>query len=346
MSKKERKRVTKEQVRENAKHGDRGPPYLKLPNGVEEWHPEKPGKYMIDVLPYLVKESKHPDNGIEEDTVWYKRTMRIHHGIGPESSSYVCPLSLGNKCPIHEDRAKIIKKGGDGKEYEKLVKDLDGQPFLLFNMKDPEDRHKVRVFCMSSGKIWSFKGGGLKKELEEGDEANLLFWDVRKKRGRTMEVRFSEETYMGAKYLQATRFSFEERKDMDEDEVLERTVELSEVINVLPYDKLKELYLQTSSEDDEKSSKKKHSHSKKDSSSGSSSSASSSGSKSSSSGSDSSESSSGSASSSDSSDSEEKTKKPAGKKPAKKGAKSSEASGSESSSGSSESSSVSDSSGD
>src|SRR3990167_726401 len=102
MATKKRKRMSPEQVRTNAKKGDKGPSWFNLPEGVEEWVPEEKGKYRIDVLTYEVTDAAHPDN-VPVGHVWYKRAFLAHHGVGSDNKSYVCPRSMGHKrCPMCE----------------------------------------------------------------------------------------------------------------------------------------------------------------------------------------------------------------------------------------------------
>ncbi len=254
-----RKRVSKDQVRDNAKKGDFGPRWLNLPDGVDQWEPEKKGKYRIDVLPYEISDKKHPDE-LEKGTIWYKRRFTVHRNVGPEKRSYVCPLSVGKPCPIHEERARLAKKKDTDQE---VLKDLDGKRIIMMNIKHPEDPKRVAVFVMSQGKFWS-ADAGLKKELDEGDEENLTFFDV--KGGKTIVARFSEEKYAGHTFLQVSRIDFEDRKDLDEERVLKKTVDLDTCLNVMPYDKLKDIMAadeaddaeeEDEDEDDEKPAKKK-----------------------------------------------------------------------------------------
>ena len=72
------------------------------------------------------------------------------------------------------------------------------------------------------------------------DDEKLAFYDV--KGGQTLKVRFSDATFSGQKYLEATRFDFSDRDDMDEDEVLAKTVCLEEALIVLPYEKIKDMF--------------------------------------------------------------------------------------------------------
>jgi len=263
MSKKERRRVSKEQVRENArKSGAGGKSWFTLPDGVRQWAPEKSGTYLIDILPYEVKSDAHPDR-IEAGMLWYKMPFQIHHGIGANSESIVCPATLNRPCPICKERQRMAK-GFDNPtpEQKEELRQLTAQRYMAFNVIDPDDKDKVAVFAMSTGKFWEYKGGGLKRELEEGDESILNFYDTTAD-GKTLKVRFSEEEFAGNAFLQASRFDFTDRDEMDEDETLAKTVCLDSMFNdtILPYDQLKALFLQVEAEkpadDDEPAPKAK-----------------------------------------------------------------------------------------
>jgi len=261
MGKRKRKRVSKEDVRKNAKRGGGGSNWFNLPDGVDDWKPEKAGRYLIDIVPYETTDDNHPDD-IEPGTIWYKRSFVIHHGVGPNNDSVVCPVSVGQKCPLHEERARLSKKNKDG-EHDEAIKELKGQTYVAMNILDPEDSDSIALFLMSQGKFWS-ADAGLKKELEDpGDEDCLTFYDT--EGGKTLKVRFSDETFAGHKFLRCSRIDFKDREDMDEDEILGKTVNLDKFLNVLPYEKLKKMFLQLDDdeEDDEKPKAKKRKKKKK-----------------------------------------------------------------------------------
>lgn len=248
MGKRKRKRVSKEDVRKNAKRGGGGSNWFNLPNGVEDWSPDKSGRYVIDIVPYETTDPNHPDD-LEPGTIWYKRAFVIHHGVGPNNDSVVCPVSIGKKCPLHEERARLSKKNKDG-EHDEAIKELKGQTYVAFNILNPDDNDAISVFLMSQGKFWS-ADAGLKTELEDaGNEKNLTFYDT--EGGKTLHVRFSDDSYAGHKFLRCSKINFKKRDDMDEDEILGKAVNLDEFLNVLPYDKLKNLFLQMDEEDGKK----------------------------------------------------------------------------------------------
>ncbi len=257
-NKRRRKRVSKDDVRKNAKKGGGGGSWFILPDGVEEWAPEKKGKYRIDVVPYEVTDSDHPDE-VEEGSIWYKRMFVVHHNIGPENKSIVCPRSVKKKCPVHEERDRISSDNDDG-DSDDIIKKLKGQTYCAMNILDPEDSDRIKVFCMSTGKFWSCDAG-LKTELLEADDENLSFYDT--EGGKTLKVRFSDDSFAGHAFIKATKVEFEDRDDMNEDKTLAKTVNLDEFLNVLPYEKLKTMFLQEEGDDDSEDKPKKNKKEKK-----------------------------------------------------------------------------------
>jgi len=230
-----RKRVSREMVKQNAadnKTGD-GFPWLRLPKGITEWHPEKSGKVRLDFLPYVVSEDGHPDR-IEKDTIWYKLPFSVHRSIGVLGESVVCPGSRGLPCPICEERARLAKNWD---ENEEACRSLSAQKWVAYNVLNPEDTDKVSVFMMSRGKFAEM----FEAELMEGSEDNVNFYDVTKD-GRTVEIRFSEDEYNGRKYLKATRIDFSERDVMDEDGVLEAVACLDKILHIESYKDLKKKF--------------------------------------------------------------------------------------------------------
>ena len=237
-----RKRVSKEGVRKNARESKSGGVnYFDAGDGIDMWAPEEAATILMDFLPYEITEEGHPD-GLEPGTLWYKLPFQVHHNVGAENTSVVCPVSKGKACPICQERKELEK---DYDENEAVIKGLRTQKFVAYIIKHPEDEDKLVIFVMSKGKF----ANALEKELEEGDEDILNFYDVNED-GRTLKVRFSKATFEGRKYLEATRIDFKGREEMDEDEIIGKTPELFKSLNVLPYEKIKKLHLQLSENED------------------------------------------------------------------------------------------------
>ena len=83
--------------------------WFRLREGVEIWEPKEKGRYLIDVVPYETTSKNHP-NGVAAGVVWYQHPFKIHHGIGADGKSVVCPTTIGKKCPICEEIARLSKE--------------------------------------------------------------------------------------------------------------------------------------------------------------------------------------------------------------------------------------------
>lgn len=239
-----RKRVTADQVRKTAKDGG-GQKWFNLPSGIEIWQPTKPGTYYLDILPYTVTDENHPD-GIEKDVLWYQREIYVHF---KEGTSYLCPKSK-NKDAFCYDCREFFKRLKAGTDKEDL-RSFSRQKFHVYNILNQEDKDAIALFCMKSGKFWDCNqgAGGLKKELEEAEADDLLFFSCNKGEGRTLKVRFSEKKFKGNKFLQATQILFKKRKSMDEDDILKRVVNLDKALKIYDKEKLKKLFEQADDED-------------------------------------------------------------------------------------------------
>ena len=254
-----RRRLSKEETKQKMSSQGAGGNWFNLPEGVEVWAPEKKGRYNLDIVPYEVSTENHPEEGIEKGVLWFRTQFRVHHAVGMSEQSVVCPRSIGKKCCICDEADRLRKLDED----EDVVRQLRGQRFTAMNILHPDDPDTIAVLVLSSGKFDNI----LKEELqEEENEEHLDFYQC-EDGGRTIRVRFSEKTFAGNKYLQATDIQFKERDDMDEDEILERVVDLDTILNVLPPEKIEALFLEggegeTDEDEDEEQEEKEKPKSK------------------------------------------------------------------------------------
>jgi len=244
-AKKKRRRVSREDAKKRMASGGSGGDWFTLPNGIERWLPDKKGTYLIDILPYEVSTDNHPEDGIESGVLWFRTNFRVHHGIGVKDQSVVCPRSIGKACAICDEVDRLRKEDRDANED--VINSLKGQVFSVMNIKHPDDEDAVAVFALSYGKFDKI----LKEELQEEENEDHLDFYQCDEGGRTLRVRFSEKTFAGNKYLQATQIQFKEREEMDEDEILEKVVDLDSILNVLPSEKIKTMFLEGEEPEDE-----------------------------------------------------------------------------------------------
>lgn len=245
-----RTRLSREEIiKKSTTQTSGGGNWFRLPEGVETWEPKEKGKFKIDIIPYETTSDNHP-NEVAKGVVWYQHPFKVHHGVGADGKSIVCPTTVGKKCPICEEISRLSKNYD---ENEETIKSLRAQRYVAFNILHPDDPDKVAIFALSVGKFYN----ALEKEIQESDEDDIAnFFDVTES-GKTLNVRFSEASYAGKKYLEATKIEFIDREPMDEDEIFSKVVNLDEMFVVMEYDKLNALFLQTEDEAEEEEEKSK-----------------------------------------------------------------------------------------
>ena len=217
-----RHRVSREDVINNARESGSNKRWFKLPAGIREWWPDKAGTFRLDFVPYEVKIDNHPDR-VTRKSIWYKYPFRVHNQIGPNNASVICPTTLGKPCPICEEVAKL-KKDWDGNKD--AIAGIRAKEMTAMIVIDPADAKKYAIFAYSNSKFAQV----LLDEIKEKPK-DALFYDVTSD-GRTVAVRFADESFQGRKFLQANRIDFETRDEMDEDKVLAATPCLDEIFQV------------------------------------------------------------------------------------------------------------------
>jgi len=231
----------RQRAEENKYSGGGG--YLRLPEGIK-FAKLKKGTNELDILPFEIKsamtipDTATKDMDLDAGDLWYQRSIFVHHGIGADQKSYLCPRTIKKACPICEERARLMK---DPNADEKLISDLKPQHKDLFNI-DGADGVELLEFSYANFRK------KIEEEVREGDEEWAGFADL--EGGFTVKVRMSEETFMKNKYLEASRVDFVERDDFPES-VLDEVADLNEILVVLPYEKLERVFLELDGEEEE-----------------------------------------------------------------------------------------------
>ena len=227
----------------------RGNITLTVPEGMEFFSPKK-GTMNLDIIPYKVSADNHPE--VAEGELWYQRTVFKHFGIGPEEKSFICPKTIGKRCPICEEHAKLRR---DPDADEDTVNALRPKERELFNVIDLDDEDK-------GVQLWEFSyhlfGRILEEELRDGDESNASFSDL--KGGKTLAVKFREKKIGKNKFVEAVNIEFEDREEDYDEDILEDAVDLDKALVVLEHDALQKEFLgmsEDSEEEEESETKEK-----------------------------------------------------------------------------------------
>lgn len=248
---KKRKSKFKGAVSRNSEKQNRGSQYghLKLPKGMSVFKEEPKTRVMFDIMPYMVTSDYHPDRDDEygiavKGELWYKRPYWLHRDVGSDNQSVVCPTSMGQKCPICEYRAQLLKEGA--KWDDDSVKGLKPSMRNLYvvipkeNKKFPEEPH-----------IWDVSQFLFQEKLNEEVQENEdyeTFPDLEE--GFTLRVRFSEGTFGSNKFAEASRIDFIERDKAYNESILNEVPSLDELLEVPSYQALEAMFFGNISRDE------------------------------------------------------------------------------------------------
>lgn len=210
---------------------------------VKSWEGPKGNEtYYLDILPYVVSIPNHPF--VKQGDLWYRNDVYVHWGIGPTKSWYVCPLTVNKRCPICEHREELRKEGAD----EKIIKDLYFKRKQIFNLDakciDEKSNLETLLWMHNLDNFGKLLAKILGRKSEEFRDFFLL------QNGYTLKVDFEEKKFAGAKnpYYNALTIEFLERDPYPES-ILKETVDLDKVLNILPYEELRSIFLNVEEED-------------------------------------------------------------------------------------------------
>jgi len=215
---------------------------LTLPESVQDpkrffFRPEKKGYQSIDILPYRVTSDTNPE--AKAGTLWYQRTIWVHYGIGPEERPVICPKTIGQPCPICEERRRMEKEPDSDEEACKALLPKERELFNIVDLADPDAG--VKIFEIS----YHLFGKKLAAECAENPDDRSGFCDLTG--GKTLKLRFSEKTLPGRTFLEVDRIDFEDRGDYGED-WLDAVHDLDAMIKAQSYTELQRLFLQVDGE--------------------------------------------------------------------------------------------------
>ena len=243
MAKKKGKKRFKGMVSRNAQKQQRGASYghLNLPKGLSIFKEEPGSRVNLDILPYEVTAANHPDRDDEYEiaipgSLWYKRPYWLHRNIGPDNQSIVCPSSIGQKCPICEYRAQLLKDGA--RWDDDAVKALKPSMRNLY-VVIPKGSKKYE----ETPHIWDISQflfqDKLNEEIQENEEYET-FPDLEE--GYTLRIRFSEESFGGNKFAETSRIDFKERGKPYDESILEEVPHLDDLLEISSYKAIEAMF--------------------------------------------------------------------------------------------------------
>lgn len=219
-----------------------GASYLKLQKKMNFFQP-KAEEYSIDILPFENTNPNHHLGYEEGELVPYVR-FKIHNSIGAEDRKYICPTSIGKRCPICDERNRMAKSSNSDPDLIKALTPKDRTIFQLIDLGEEKKgvqifEHSYHLFC--------------KKLLADIDKSENAATTRRRSTahagfaeldgGQTLFVSFIEKKMGSNKFYECDRIDAEDR-DAYDDEILGDTVNLDECLKILDYDQLEAIFLE------------------------------------------------------------------------------------------------------
>lgn len=227
--------------------GGGGTMFQNIPQDTQYYKPEE-GKATLRILPYVVTDPKHPDGDMAPaGEIWYKRPFKRFRGIGTEKKPYISPKSIGKPCPILE---YYTAAKADPSIPDKEANKAKPQDMVMYNIQvlDP----KTKKWSDPMFFFYSYHNFEkmLKKELHDPDNEEFLsFMDL--EGGFDIRVRWEKESFDGNDFLKAGSFTFIERDEDLDEEILDQVVNLDECLVVKPYKELQNIFLEIDDEEPE-----------------------------------------------------------------------------------------------
>jgi len=214
------------------------------PEGVKLLRLESEKARRIDVIPFKVgKGNPHA----EEGKVYFERTYWVHPRIGADENSYVClAKTCGEKCPVCEHRAKLTK---DPDSDEDEIKALAPKERQLWNVIDADNRAAgIQLFDIS----FHLFGKLLDKAVRDADEDEDFEFFADPEEGYTLKLSVSEKTMGKSRpFYEVSQITFKNRSEQYEQDIIDEAHCLDDLIKIVPYDKLRAIFLQISGDEDE-----------------------------------------------------------------------------------------------
>lgn len=212
--------------------------YFKFKKEVKYYNP-KAGTVNLDIVPYKVTVKNNPEYDAGELADY--REYFLHRNIGEEKQTVICPKkTIGKKCPICEERNKLM----DNYEDNKLaIKALRPQPRVLYNLINLDDNQDVQIMSIAAFNFSKLLFEEIYEDRDAEGYADMID-------GRTVKVRWKTDSYNGNEYSTASKIDFIKRDDYSED-ILDKTFDLDDALVILPYEKLRQIFLDEDIEEDE-----------------------------------------------------------------------------------------------
>lgn len=204
----------------------------------------KEDPHVIDIVPFMVGGDSFPmdDKGrrLEKGAWAYYLDIHIHQKIGPNESRYVCPAKNYDKpCPICEYVSQQLSDGAEWKDIPEVAKRRNVYNILCYDTEKEENKG-IQIFEVSHHymeknlqTIAKKPRGGGKIFYADPDEGMMIAFQVEDNEMKTISGhQFEPRMVDGKSYVIS-------------DEDIGNAYPLDEILEVLSYDELYEIFYGT-----------------------------------------------------------------------------------------------------
>jgi len=215
-------------------------------DGEVQFYQPSVGKNAINIIPFEIKSKNHPlvkQGQMEVGDLDYCLDVWTHRSVGPTESSVIClKKTFGKACPICEESEKLKKAGKDNE-----AKSLVAKRRVFYNIEDIRKKPgEIQVFEVSHHLF--------EKELidEARDDETSDFVDFYDpETGKTVKFKCTKEKMGGFEFNSFKSFSFEERDEPIDDDLLASAISFDQYMNILTYEQLQEILYGANEDEDE-----------------------------------------------------------------------------------------------
>jgi hypothetical protein len=215
------------------------------------------GKNAINIIPFEIKSKNHPlvkQGQMEIGELDYCLDIWTHRNVGPSESSVIClKKTYGKACPICEEAEKLKKA-----EKEKEAAALTSKRRVFYNVEDTRKKPgELQVFEVSHFLFEKELIDEARNE-DEGENSFIDFADP--ETGSIVCFRCSKTSQGGFEFNEFKSFTFAEREDPIDDDLLESAISFDKYLNILDYDEAQAILFGADEDDvgeDEKPARKK-----------------------------------------------------------------------------------------
>jgi hypothetical protein len=206
------------------------------------------GKNAINIIPFEIKSKNHPlvkQGAMEIGELDYCLDIWTHRNVGPSESSVIClKKTYGKACPICEEAEKLRKRG---KEKEATV--LAAKRRVIYNVEDIRKKPGVLQVFEVSHYLFEKELIDEARNDDDGEDSFVDFADP--EIGSIVRFRCSKTSQGGFEFNEFKSFSFSEREDPVDDDLLASAISFDEHLNVLSYEDVQAILFGADEDEDE-----------------------------------------------------------------------------------------------